>query len=120
MNLLIPYYMVFRMLPKLIVFKHKILIFCQMTQLMDIFDDYLELKGYKRCRLDGSTILEERYLELNAKRYIAYFLSFCSDVIEWLTSMILNRILTFSHFQHGRMLNSKRHDRLFPIAELAV
>lgn len=49
-----------RMLPKLIEFKHKILIFCQMTQLMDILADYFLHKGYKYHRLDGSIVLQER------------------------------------------------------------
>lgn len=49
-----------RMLPKLIHFNHKILIFCQMTQLMDILEDYLDYKHIAHCRLDGSTTLELR------------------------------------------------------------
>eukprot|EP01053_Blabericola_migrator_P013230 Blabericola_migrator_1__13229@NODE_918_length_6062_cov_180_926939_g639_i0_p1_GENE_NODE_918_length_6062_cov_180_926939_g639_i0NODE_918_length_6062_cov_180_926939_g639_i0_p1_ORF_typecomplete_len1271_score287_17SNF2_N/PF00176_23/1e77HDA23/PF11496_8/3_2e23Helicase_C/PF00271_31/1_3e04Helicase_C/PF00271_31/7_5e20ResIII/PF04851_15/7_8e03ResIII/PF04851_15/4_6e14ERCC3_RAD25_C/PF16203_5/8_3e02ERCC3_RAD25_C/PF16203_5/2e05DEAD/PF00270_29/3_9e03DEAD/PF00270_29/0_00015PaREP1/PF05942_11/0_33PaREP1/PF05942_11/1 len=49
-----------RMLPKLVAFKHKILIFCQMTQLMDILGDYFLTKGYRYHRLDGSMVLQER------------------------------------------------------------
>eukprot|EP01054_Gregarina_sp_Poly1_P002166 Gregarina_sp_Poly_1__2165@NODE_1574_length_3805_cov_72_654896_g204_i1_p1_GENE_NODE_1574_length_3805_cov_72_654896_g204_i1NODE_1574_length_3805_cov_72_654896_g204_i1_p1_ORF_typecomplete_len1199_score209_39SNF2_N/PF00176_23/3_6e79SNF2_N/PF00176_23/3_5e03HDA23/PF11496_8/2_2e03HDA23/PF11496_8/2_4e24Helicase_C/PF00271_31/2_9e03Helicase_C/PF00271_31/1_8e04Helicase_C/PF00271_31/3_4e19ResIII/PF04851_15/1_3e15ResIII/PF04851_15/1_3e03SMC_N/PF02463_19/7_2e03SMC_N/PF02463_19/2_6e06ERCC3_RAD25_C/PF16203_5/3_ len=49
-----------RMLPKLIEFRHKILIFCQMTQLMDILADYFLSKNYKYHRLDGSIVLQER------------------------------------------------------------
>lgn len=49
-----------RMLPKLIHFGHKVLIFSQMTQLMDIMCDYFEWRGLKYYRLDGSTAIEER------------------------------------------------------------
>ncbi|KAF8819061.1 hypothetical protein IE077_000222 [Cardiosporidium cionae] len=49
-----------RMLPKFLHFKHKILIFSQMTQLMDIFGDYLTFKGIKYHRLDGAIGLQER------------------------------------------------------------
>jgi hypothetical protein len=49
-----------RMLPKLIHFGHKVLIFSQMTQLMDILGDYFEWRGLKYFRLDGSTAIEER------------------------------------------------------------
>ena len=49
-----------RMLPKLVHFNHKVLIFSQMTQLMDILADYLEWRGLKYFRLDGSTAIEDR------------------------------------------------------------
>lgn len=49
-----------RMLPKLVHFGHKILLFSQMTQLMDILADYLEWRGLKYYRLDGSTAIEDR------------------------------------------------------------
>ena len=49
-----------RMLPKLVHFGHKILLFSQMTQLMDILGDYLEWRGLKYFRLDGSTAIEDR------------------------------------------------------------
>lgn len=49
-----------RMIPKLLAFKHKLLIFCQMTQLMDILGDYLETRGYRYHRLDGSMMVGDR------------------------------------------------------------
>jgi len=49
-----------RMIPKLVHFGHKILIFSQMTQLMDIMGDYFDWRGLKYHRLDGSTPIEER------------------------------------------------------------
>ena len=49
-----------RMLPLLKAGGHKVLLFSQMTKLMDILQDYLLWKGYGLCRLDGSTELTER------------------------------------------------------------
>lgn len=49
-----------RMLPRLRKGDHKVLIFSQMTKLMDILQDYLHWKEYQCCRLDGSTPLDER------------------------------------------------------------
>jgi len=49
-----------RMLPKLISTNHKILIFSQMTQLMDILQNYFYMKGIKHLRLDGSTKADDR------------------------------------------------------------
>jgi SNF2 family DNA or RNA helicase len=49
-----------RMLPKLVHFGHKILIFSQMTQLMDVLADYFDWRGLKYHRLDGSTPVDER------------------------------------------------------------
>ncbi|KAF4748328.1 putative global transcription activator SNF2L2 [Perkinsus olseni] len=49
-----------RILPKLLHFKHKVLIFSQMTCLLDILEYFLENRGLKCFRLDGSTTLEDR------------------------------------------------------------
>ena len=49
-----------RIIPKLLRFNHKILIFSQMTQLMDILQLYLNYKGLAHLRLDGNTKAEER------------------------------------------------------------
>ncbi|KAL8272431.1 hypothetical protein Esti_003721 [Eimeria stiedai] len=49
-----------RMLPKLIHFKHKTLIFSQMTQVLDLMADYLDMRNIKHERLDGSVGLQER------------------------------------------------------------
>ncbi|KAH8581746.1 SWI SNF related transcriptional regulator ATpase [Cryptosporidium sp. chipmunk genotype I] len=49
-----------RMLPKLIRFRHKVLIFCQMTQLMDILGDFLDYRGIEHHRLDGTMTIQER------------------------------------------------------------
>ena len=49
-----------RILPKLKHFGHRVLMFCQMTSLMSVMEDYLMYKNYKYLRLDGSTKAEER------------------------------------------------------------
>ncbi|KII74173.1 putative global transcription activator SNF2L2 [Thelohanellus kitauei] len=49
-----------RILPKLKSKNHRCLIFCQMTQLMSILEDYLNFSKYMYLRLDGSTKSEDR------------------------------------------------------------
>merc|ERR1740131_365250 len=49
-----------RIFPKMKRSGHRILMFCQMTQLMTIMEDYLNWRGYKYLRLDGTTKAEER------------------------------------------------------------
>ena len=40
--------------------KHRILIFTQMTKVLDILEMFLNYHGYRYLRLDGSTHVEER------------------------------------------------------------
>ncbi|XVF63178.1 hypothetical protein PTKIN_Ptkin09bG0067400 [Pterospermum kingtungense] len=49
-----------RLLPKLQRTSHRVLLFSQMTHLMDILEIYLRLNNYMYLRLDGSTKTEER------------------------------------------------------------
>ncbi|KAG8786679.1 hypothetical protein FRC12_016384 [Ceratobasidium sp. 428] len=49
-----------RVLPKLFAFKHRVLMFFQMTQVMNILEDYVTLCGYKFLRLDGGTKPDDR------------------------------------------------------------
>ncbi|KAJ4722406.1 Chromatin structure-remodeling complex protein SYD [Melia azedarach] len=49
-----------RLLPKLRRSGHRVLLFSQMTRLMDILEIYLKLNDFKYLRLDGSTKTEER------------------------------------------------------------
>ncbi|XP_078167535.1 putative ATP-dependent DNA helicase CHR719 isoform X1 [Carex rostrata] len=49
-----------RLLPKLERAGHRVLLFSQMTRLIDILEIYLQLHGFKYLRLDGSTKTEER------------------------------------------------------------
>lgn len=49
-----------RILPKLKATNHRVLLFCQMTQLMTIMEDYLNWRGFKYLRLDGTIKAEDR------------------------------------------------------------
>lgn len=49
-----------RILPKLKVTKHRVLLFCQMTTLMSVMEDYFVYRGYRYLRLDGTTKCEDR------------------------------------------------------------
>lgn len=42
-----------RILPKLRATNHKVLLFCQMTSLMTIMEDYFAYRNFKYLRLDG-------------------------------------------------------------------
>ncbi|KAM3848149.1 chromodomain-helicase-DNA-binding protein 1-like [Vipera latastei] len=45
--------------------KHRVLLFSQMTQMLDILQDYMDYRGYSYEHLDGSVRGEERYLAIN-------------------------------------------------------
>lgn len=49
-----------RILPKIIISKHRVLMFCQMTHLMNIMQLYFDFRGFKYLRLDGNTKADER------------------------------------------------------------
>merc|ERR1711988_883980 len=54
-----------RMLDELLKRGHKMLIFSQMTRMMDILGDYLNLKGLPFSRLDGSMHFEDRQVNID-------------------------------------------------------
>lgn len=69
-----------RILPKLKRTGHRVLIFFQMTQVMDIMEDYLRFRNLKYMRLDGSTKADDRQdmlKEFNAEdsEYFCFLLS---------------------------------------------
>ncbi|KAH9499746.1 hypothetical protein Btru_077717 [Bulinus truncatus] len=39
---------------------HRVLLFSQMTRMLDLIEDFCHLRGYKYCRLDGSTNIDDR------------------------------------------------------------
>jgi SWI/SNF-related matrix-associated actin-dependent regulator of chromatin subfamily A member 5 len=41
---------------------HRVLIFSQMTRMLDILEDYLISKGYLYCRIDGNTSYDVSYI----------------------------------------------------------
>jgi SNF2 family DNA or RNA helicase len=58
---------------------HKVLIFTQMTKMLDILESFLNLYGYTYCRLDGNTKPEQRQLLVQRfntdKKLFAFILS---------------------------------------------
>ena len=49
-----------RMLEHLHKNKHQVLIFSQMTALLNVLEDYLLWRGWNYCRIDGSTKIDDR------------------------------------------------------------
>lgn len=49
-----------KLLPRLLKEGHKVLLFSQMTRMLDIVQDYLLMRGYRFHRIDGSTPQPER------------------------------------------------------------
>lgn len=54
-----------KLLPKLKQRDSRVLIFCQMTRVLDILEDYLRLVGYEYCRIDGNTEGERRDAQID-------------------------------------------------------
>ncbi|XP_051125916.1 ISWI chromatin-remodeling complex ATPase CHR11 isoform X2 [Andrographis paniculata] len=55
-----------KLLPKLKERDSRVLIFSQMTRLLDILEDYLMFRGYHYCRIDGNTGGEDRDASIDA------------------------------------------------------
>nr|CAD1830058.1 unnamed protein product [Ananas comosus var. bracteatus] len=55
-----------KLLPKLKERDSRVLIFSQMTRLLDILEDYLLYRGYQYCRIDGNTGGEDRDASIDA------------------------------------------------------
>ncbi|CAL9116371.1 unnamed protein product [Musa acuminata var. zebrina] len=55
-----------KLLPKLKERGSRVLIFSQMTRLLDILEDYLMFRGYQYCRIDGNTGGEDRDASIEA------------------------------------------------------
>lgn len=55
-----------KLLPKLKERDSRVLIFSQMTRLLDILEDYLLYRGYLYCRIDGNTGGEDRDASIDA------------------------------------------------------
>jgi len=56
--------LLWRLLPALRERGHRVLIFSQMTQMLDLLVDVLALGGWRFCRIDGSTPQAERQAEV--------------------------------------------------------
>ncbi|CAN7067800.1 unnamed protein product [Brassica rapa subsp. trilocularis] len=55
-----------KLLPKLKERDSRVLIFSQMTRLLDILEDYMLYRGYQYCRIDGNTGGDERDASIEA------------------------------------------------------
>ncbi|WJX96102.1 hypothetical protein P8452_77348 [Trifolium repens] len=55
-----------KLLPKLKERDSRVLIFSQMTRLLDILEDYLMFRGYQYCRIDGNTGGDDRDASIEA------------------------------------------------------
>lgn len=84
-----------RILPKLKKTNHRVLIFSQMTKLMDILEDYFLYKGYKYMRLDGATKHEDRgnlLKQFNAPDSDFFIFILCKQAVrEWLSNKPFQR-----------------------------
>lgn len=49
-----------KLLKKLFDKGHRVLIFTQMTKMLDIFEDFCVMRQYEYCRIDGNTSYENR------------------------------------------------------------
>ncbi|XP_067142954.1 SWI/SNF-related matrix-associated actin-dependent regulator of chromatin subfamily A member 5 [Centruroides vittatus] len=54
-----------KLLPKLKAQDSRVLIFSQMTRMLDILEDFCIWRGYQYCRLDGQTPHEDREIQIN-------------------------------------------------------
>jgi len=46
--------------------EHRVVLFSQFTQVLDILEDYANMRGWKFCRFDGSTARAERNFVVNS------------------------------------------------------
>jgi SWI/SNF-related matrix-associated actin-dependent regulator of chromatin subfamily A member 5 len=53
-----------KLLPKLRAAGSRVLIFCQMTRMLDILEDYMNLREFPYARIDGQTSGEEREAQI--------------------------------------------------------
>ncbi len=67
------------LLRTLIVDQHRVLLFTQITRMLDILENFLNYHGYKYLRLDGSTSIEQRQVLMerfnNDKKIFVFILS---------------------------------------------
>jgi ATP-dependent DNA helicase len=54
-----------RMLTRLHADGHQVLIFSQMTSVLNVMEDYLNFRKWKYCRIDGSTNIDERQKQMD-------------------------------------------------------
>jgi SWI/SNF-related matrix-associated actin-dependent regulator of chromatin subfamily A member 5 len=45
---------------------HRVLLFTQMTRILDIMEDYMHMRGFQYCRIDGNTTYDDREERIDA------------------------------------------------------
>jgi SWI/SNF-related matrix-associated actin-dependent regulator of chromatin subfamily A member 5 len=55
-----------KLLPRLQQRGSRVLVFSQMTRMLDILEDYCLYRGYQYCRIDGNTSGEDREAGIDA------------------------------------------------------
>lgn len=75
-----------KLLPKLKARGSRVLIFSQMTRMIDILDDYCDYRGYPYCRIDGNTSGEDR--ESQIEEYNKVLLCVCGGGIVQLLAVV--------------------------------
>jgi SWI/SNF-related matrix-associated actin-dependent regulator of chromatin subfamily A member 5 len=55
-----------KLLPRLQSRQSRVLIFSQMTRMLDVLEDYMGFRGYQYCRIDGNTQGEDREAAIEA------------------------------------------------------
>ena len=55
-----------KLLPRLRSRQSRVLIFSQMTRMLDILEDYMHYRGYEYCRIDGNTQGDDRELAIDS------------------------------------------------------
>ena len=72
-----------RLLPKLKADKHRVLIFSQFTSMLDLLEDFCELREHPYARLDGETNRVQRRLDcrrFNASNSPLFIFLICSQI----------------------------------------
>lgn len=93
-----------RILPKLRATNHKVLLFCQMTSLMTIMEDYFAYRSFKYLRLDGETVYFHKCLCICPSYFIHVFpwnLISCFVLYFLLfPHLLFSLVLTVIHLRH--------------------
>ena len=74
-----------KLLPRLKEEGHRVLIFCQMTRMLDILEDYCLWKEYCYCRLDGNTAHIDRQVSCPSLLSLAHLLLVCRTILKTTT-----------------------------------
>lgn len=86
-----------RILPKLHATSHRVLLFCQMTTLMTIMEDYFGYRNFQYLRLDGELTL--LLIEKGVKKSLSRWNLVCviTDELNWLLDGLFLQISWQSH-----------------------